>query len=295
MKSSENVLPLAKEFIYRSARLLDRRRFEYHFEGGSREAVISVLRAYQNLDGGFGSAFEPDLRGPHSQPVATEEALLILDELGGGEPDMLARITAFVGGITREGGGVPQTLIQVQDYPHAPWWETEEDSKPALNPTGRLIGLLFKLGAFAGSSAPDWHDRTLAFLWKQTETVRDVDYHDWIQVLSFLVHVPDRERAVPELERVGALIRSSGVIELDPYAAGYVHPILEWAPAPGSLCRSYFTDEQVEQHLDALIETQNEDGGWSLSFPTLSTAADGEWRSYLTMKNLLILRAYGRI
>jgi hypothetical protein len=71
----------AKEFLYRNARLLDRKRFEYHFEGGSKAEVVNVLRTYQNQDGGFGNALEPDIRCPQSQPVPTEVALNIMEEV----------------------------------------------------------------------------------------------------------------------------------------------------------------------------------------------------------------------
>ncbi len=47
-----------KKFIYQNARLIDRRRFEYFFEGGTQDAVIDALRSYQNEDGGFGNALE---------------------------------------------------------------------------------------------------------------------------------------------------------------------------------------------------------------------------------------------
>ncbi|MCZ6677923.1 MAG: hypothetical protein O7E52_11805 [Candidatus Poribacteria bacterium] len=44
----------AKHFIYRYGRLLDRKRFAYHFESGSLDAVIEALACYQNPDGGSG-------------------------------------------------------------------------------------------------------------------------------------------------------------------------------------------------------------------------------------------------
>lgn len=71
----------AKGFIYGSARLLDRMRFAYHFEKGHKGKVITALRAYQNSDGGFGNALEPDMRCPQSQPVTTEMALGIMNEI----------------------------------------------------------------------------------------------------------------------------------------------------------------------------------------------------------------------
>ena len=46
----------ARTFMYRNARPLDMARFQYHFEDGSKEAVMRALSYYQNEDGGFGHA-----------------------------------------------------------------------------------------------------------------------------------------------------------------------------------------------------------------------------------------------
>ena len=46
-----NVFEKAREFIYRNARPLDLTRFQYHFENGSKEAVMNALSYYQNADG----------------------------------------------------------------------------------------------------------------------------------------------------------------------------------------------------------------------------------------------------
>ncbi len=59
-------LSKATDFIWRTARLLDRHRFAFLFLDGPRDAVLRALRPYQNADGGFGHALEPDLRGPVS-------------------------------------------------------------------------------------------------------------------------------------------------------------------------------------------------------------------------------------
>ena len=50
----------AARFIWENGRLLERRLFDYYFRGGSREGVLSAIRAYRNEDGGFGHALEPD-------------------------------------------------------------------------------------------------------------------------------------------------------------------------------------------------------------------------------------------
>jgi hypothetical protein len=61
----------ARAFLRRNARPLDFARFQYHFENGSQEAVLTALAAYQNPDGGFGHALEPDAWNPNSSPMQT--------------------------------------------------------------------------------------------------------------------------------------------------------------------------------------------------------------------------------
>src|SRR5262249_28395159 len=76
------ILARAEEFIWSNARLLERRLFARLFKGAPAEPVLAALRAYQNEDGGFGNALEPDKRCPDSQPVDQEVALHVLDDVG---------------------------------------------------------------------------------------------------------------------------------------------------------------------------------------------------------------------
>ena len=75
-------LDRAADFVWRNARLLDRHLFARRFLGQSPEHVIHSLRSYQNDDGGFGNALEPDLRGPDSQPIHVDMAFRIFHEVG---------------------------------------------------------------------------------------------------------------------------------------------------------------------------------------------------------------------
>ena len=59
----------ARAFVYRNARPLDIARWQYHFESGSSDAVLKALATYQNADGGFGHALEPDAWNPNSSPI----------------------------------------------------------------------------------------------------------------------------------------------------------------------------------------------------------------------------------
>ncbi len=122
MMNDNDVLSKAKDYIYRNARLIDRRRYEYWFEGGSKEAVIQALGAYQNEDGGFGHALEPDIRCPYSQPVPTELALAVMLEVQHTDLEMFRRLIDYLRKITLPEGGLPFVHKNVMEYPHAPWW-----------------------------------------------------------------------------------------------------------------------------------------------------------------------------
>ncbi len=50
----------AKEFIYRNARPIELALWNYYMEQGSIDDVLHNLSFYQNEDGGFGHALEPD-------------------------------------------------------------------------------------------------------------------------------------------------------------------------------------------------------------------------------------------
>ncbi len=71
-------LARAEQFVWLSARVLEQRRFAYHFLGGDAEAVEAALAAYANEDGGYGHAPGTGCAGPASQPLHTAHALRVL-------------------------------------------------------------------------------------------------------------------------------------------------------------------------------------------------------------------------
>lgn len=71
----------AKKFILKNARPLDMARWNYLFENGSKEDVINILKTYQNTDGGFTNALEPDCWNINSTPLQTWAATRIIKEI----------------------------------------------------------------------------------------------------------------------------------------------------------------------------------------------------------------------
>src|SRR5689334_15971212 len=130
--TESTILARAEEFVWSNARLLERRLFAHLFKGAPAEPVRAALLAYQNQDGGFGNALEPDKRCTDSQPIDQEIAMRVLDDVGLDEA-MARRMCDFLQTITTPEGGVPFVLPTVRSAPRAPWWNTDDDPPASLN------------------------------------------------------------------------------------------------------------------------------------------------------------------
>ena len=282
----------ARTFIYTHARLLDRYLFAALFDGGSSQAVIDALQAYQNPDGGFGNALEPDLRTPTSQPLAVERALIYMDLDSGFSDSTLPRVCDWLMTVTTLQGRVPFALPGLEGYPHTPWMVADDLSAGTgpgrLNPTASLCGLLLKHGVRNA-----WVERASAYCWQEIPGFDSTAFHDVMPVVEFLEHVPTQhDRAATELDRIRERVAQPGVVTLDPLAEGYIQSPLDWAPRPDHPLRPIFDNATIQTHLAVLAARQQPDGGWPISWQALSPAAEAEWRGWITIEALCKLKAY---
>jgi hypothetical protein len=283
-------LQKATTFIWSNARLLDRHRFARLLRGGDTQPVLEALRAYQNTDGGFGNALEPDLRAPVSQPQPVEFALHVLDELDAMNDPMVVRACDYLLTITMPDGGVPFVLPMAEDFPRAPWWNADANPPASVNPTAAIAGLLHK-----HAIQHSWLGPATEFCWREIERGAEFGGYDFASVFTFLQYVPDRSRADRDVDAVGRRLFESGQLTLDEHAEGHVFMPLQFAPTPDSPQRRLFDDDTIERHLDALVARQQDDGGWPISWQPPSEAAVMEWRGSVTVGTLQTLRANGRL
>lgn len=285
---STSIFEQAEAFIWHNARLLDRRRFAFHFKDGSREDVLAALRSYQNADGGFGQALEPDIRCPDSQPVPVQHALEIMDDVGF-DAEMVQRACDYLVTITTPEGGVPWLLPAAHDYPRAPWWNCAEGLPASLNPTAAIAGVLHK-----NEVSHPWLAGATNFCRSNIAELQTLEMHEAGAVLTFLCHTPDRSFAEKELDRLFDMMQAAGLVA-DAAATGYVRKPLDWAPLPDHPLRKHFSEADIQTNLDAVIAEQEEDGGWNIAWPPISPACELEWRGWITLNTLLMLRANGRL
>jgi hypothetical protein len=272
------------------ARVLDRRVFERLFSGGPAEPVRDAVAAYRNADGGFGHALEPDLRTAASQPAAVEMALRIMDLADAWDERLVRDAIDWLAAIAPAEGGTTFVLPTLSQGPHAPWWVAPEGNPASLIQTGQIAGLLYE-----HHFAHPWLDGATRFMWSAIDELTEPENgYVMFGVLAFLEHVPDRARAEAAFDRVGPLLLSRGLVTLDPEAAGETQSPLDFAPLPDSIARRLFDQRTIEAHLDHLAAAQRDDGGWMFNWPAWSPAAKADWRGFLTVDALRVLRGNGR-
>jgi hypothetical protein len=279
-------------FLMSQARLLERRLFAAYFLGAPATAVVEVLRGYQNDDGGFGHGLEPDKRCPASLPIDVETAFQALVAAGCVDRAMVLRACDFLARTATDagaGGAVALASPVIEPFPRAEHW-TGWTYEPGLNPTAGLVGLLYRLGI-----EHPWMSQGARYCWDELE--RDGlpdEAHTLSEVLVFLEHTPERERAGEHAAGLFEHLPAVSGFHLDPDTPGYGLTPLNLAPVAGSPWRSLFTETRIAAHLDHLEQVQQPDGGWSITWMPPSEASTLEWRGIVTLGALRTLASYGR-
>jgi hypothetical protein len=283
----------AAEFVAANARVLDQRRLDRMFAAdGGAIPVRDAVAAYRNADGGFGHALEPDCRTPGSQPAAVAMAFRVLDEADAWDQELVSGACDWLAAVApAEGGAAVVEAAALAGGPHAPWWVPEEGHPASFIATGMITGTLH-----ARRVRHPWLDQASEVMWTRIAGAgASVSAYEMLGILPFLQHVPDRDRALAAFSQVGPLLLENNLVALDPEATGEMHFPLDFAPRLDSLARALFDEATIKAHLDHLADAQRDDGGWTFSWPAWSPAAERDWRGFLTVDALRVLRANGRL
>lgn len=304
-----NIFQKARTFIYRNARPLDIARWQYHFEGGNKEAVMTALSAYQNDDGGFGHVLEPDAWNPNSSPIQTWTATEILREIDftdAAHPIIQGILRYLASGQDFEGRFWYNTLRSNNDYPHAPWWHTESDSAchNDYNPTACLAGFiirfsdknsdLYRLGcriakeAFASYMEQDLLDdmHTVACFVRLTQYCEEVGANDVINLSALKAKLHKQ-------------IKHSISHDIAKWESGYVCKPSQFFNSSVSI---FYADNKdiADYECEHIIKTQFEDGSWNIpwswnGYPDEWAISRNWWKSNGAILNMLYLKGMGRL
>lgn len=296
LKLSKDSFAKARDFILCNARMVERRLFDYHFQGGSSEGVYHAVYAYRNRDGGLGHGMEPDTASPESQPLFTIMGLEALDEAGCLNREMIQTdFMPYFQSVTTESGGVPWMLSPTSDYPRAEHFESLE-IRGALSTTAPLLGFLEKYQV-----ASTWKHDAEAFVWKDLQRIGKKHVFCFLCIprrMLFLDYCADRVRAEQAITDLMGWIGEDGVLCKDRKNENwglYGSPnSLTYASSPGATLSKAFTKEEVDLDLDEMIRRQCSDGRWANPYG-LTEGMKLEWAGIQTLSTLKILKAYGRI
>ncbi len=141
----------ANKFVLQNARPLELAVYKYFYENGSNQAVINELSKFQNADGGFGNALEPDFFNPNSSPIATNDAIITLYRVNAldKDSDIVKGIVRYLESHDSFDKDKKRWLFAIdsnKDYPHAIWWEKKGDGISSFNPSISLAAFLICYG-----------------------------------------------------------------------------------------------------------------------------------------------------
>ncbi|RKU09152.1 hypothetical protein C6503_21675 [Candidatus Poribacteria bacterium] len=301
-KLTQSAFQRAKDFIMHQGRALDQRRFEFHFEDGPADAILAALTPYQNDDGGFAHSLEPDIRTPFSSAIVTTVGFQILREIRAPASHILVRkgIQYFIATYEVSQQVWPIVPPEVDDAPHAPWWDYENSSETfgqfLVNPRAEIVGYLHEFSD--GVPMKLLKTLTTAVLGYLDSLSDEMEMHDSLCFvrLAETEALPNRDKVWAKLAQVAAHSVARNAEQL----TGYVLKPLWLVSSPESPLAAGLKDE-VEMNLDFEIEQQGEDGSWSPNFswgdqyPEAWRIAKREWQSRFTVDTLKTLKDFGRI
>lgn len=152
-KLSKTLFNELNSYMNKEARPLEKAIFNYYFNAANCDDILDSLEAFQNADGGFGQGIEPDFKLVESSSTATSiglRHLSTLDESDRAQKMIAKAIEYLEATFDSDRMGWYSVKGNVNDYPHAPWWEFKEDINMTVidyswgNPTAEIIGYLYK-------------------------------------------------------------------------------------------------------------------------------------------------------
>ena len=267
-------LSAAADFLAGSARLLDRRRFEFLVDGGDPAAVLAAVDGYRNADGGYGWGLEPDLRSGSSQPGGALHALEVFADVVPATTARAVELCDWLARVSNPDGGLPFARPVPDPAGCAPFW-LGADPASSLQITAVVAATAQRVAAadpaVAGHS---WLARATDYCLR---AVRDLPPEPHAMVLAFTAQLLDAIATPEAAELVETLRRHVPADGLLHVAGGaddeFMRP-LDFAPFPGGPARSLFAPGVVEAELERLAAGQRPDGGWTVDFASYSPAAD---------------------
>jgi len=263
----DNVTRKMDVWMRRRARPVDLARWNYLQGRSPSREVLAALAAFQNADGGFGHALEPDSWNPLSSPMQTWRATHILREIGCFDPgEPLVRALRDYLLVTNAGGKWKALIPSNDEYPHAPWWHYRaEEEFWGYNPGAALLGFLARVGALL---EPEIHLSLAALLEQKEPQMHELPrFLDLYTDLSAVGWNGAELRAVKE--KLSNDLQKTVVTDPALWFEYVLRPSMVFSTENQEFHEPFAL--AIKQEQQWLIETMEEDGSWPISW---------EWGQY---------------
>ena len=286
----------ARNFLLYSARPLEGSIFKYEFESGDVEDIIENLKKYQNEDGGFGKGLEPDVRYEGSSVLASTIALQHLSKINSEKKLELVKdsFNFLKKTFNNDECGWENVPKEVVSAPRAIWWEYDGVHHQWGNPNAEILGYFYE---YPDLIEPEFKELVTNKAIDYLNNVSDLEMHEMYCYYRLSERLPE-ELNQRILEKLDNFVDKC-VVKEPSERNGYCAVPLNIVKSPSS---SYFAKyaDVIPYDLDQLIETQKEDGSWEPNwswgrYEQEWEKAREEWKGYITLNNLQILRSFNRI
>ncbi len=288
-----------EKWLFDNARPLEIAKWNLIFDKGTKESLIAEMLKYQNIDGGFGNCFEPDICTPESSAVASAEAIILSQDFGldldaKWAKNLLNWFESTAKDTSAVWERVPKSL---DDYPHAPWWDysTKSVFKPfpnAVAASALLLGTRSQhlLGERTAKRCIEFIFEDQSFDWFDTHSLQRL----------FIVLLDMKSPLItPEvIEKMNLRVVRSISFNKDEWAR-YVAQPLDSVDSPDSYWYNLLS-KGIEVNLDYWENTLTTDGYWPLNFSwgtdtEAAQSATRSWIGYTAVKRVKTLKAFDRI
>ncbi len=297
-------------WMYRNARQIELALWQYYFENGSKEAVLSALSFYQNKDGGFGNALEADSWNPNSSPYTTLRAINKLEgiEYEDTQHSIIKGIFSFLESSTYcSDSGWFFSIPSNDHYAHAPWWTYDKEANEYEG-----IGVTAEIAAYIlryADKASELYNRVLSYTDIIIKKLSIIDKHGEMGIRGYCVlfdSIRQENLTCFDWDCLEVKLKElvNNTIERDtakwPY---YSTRPSKYISSPASI---FYKDNKdiVSKELDYIIETRPKKGVWDITWSWFENndkysnefaISQNWWKGTIAIHNMNLLRSFNRI
>lgn len=294
-----------RNWMLRNARSVELALWRCHFEGGDPRNVADALLAYQNEDGGFGHALEPDCWNPGSTPVATWTAIKYMLAVGFDDmahPAYQGAWKYLASGKDREDYGWRFSVPENDRWPRAPWWSYGEGNNRDnyANVTVGLTAFILKYGTDAAlrTVAEEYAAGLVRLLTDKRTAGEALEGYDFLlEAMQWSgMDVPADTWAVLHRRQNDAIGRDAAQWKnYVPRPSRFIH---------GKDSPLYRGNEAiVQQEVDYLKSIRQPGGVWPITWTWFDmmpqygaefAISENWWKGLVAIENMLFLRAFDK-